>query len=347
MVKVGILGLGFMGLTHLKVYREHPHAKLVAVADQVKERLEGDLSGVVGNFMEAGERFDFSGVNTHETVDGLLDDPEVELVSICLPTFTHAEITRKALAKGKHVLCEKPMALREDDLDSMLEAARSSPGLLMIAQCIRFWPEYHRARALIRSGSLGEPRAARFERRSAFPTWGGWLGDESKSGGAIVDLSIHDIDFAHHTFGLPDTVRANGFVDLEKTVDYYQGTLRFGNVPVSIEGSWYPRGDYPFNAGFDILCDEGVLSFNIGLERPLTIFRVDGSSEKPTLAKGDGYSQEIDYVLECIEKGAKPDHSPPEESALSVRLALLLKESRQRDGVEMQVPESWRQPSDA
>ncbi len=337
MVKVGIIGLGFMGLTHLKVYRDHPRAKLVAVADQVKKRLEGDLSGVQGNIMGPGERFDFSDINTYETIEGILEDPEVELVSVCLPTFAHAEVTRRALEMGKNVLCEKPMALREEDLDSMLEAARAGSGRLMIAQCVRFWPEYVRAREIIQSGEIGAVRAARFERRSAFPTWGGWLGDESKSGGAIVDLSIHDIDFAHYLLGLPETVRAEGAVDLEKTYDWYQGTLKFGDVAVSIEGSWYHQGDFPFNAAFDILCDGGTISFSLGLQRPLTVFRADGSSEQPTLLEGDGYYHEIDYFLRCIEENRDPEESPPEASASSVRLALLLKESRARGGEQLPV----------
>lgn len=340
MTNVGIIGLGFMGLTHLRTYEKNPRARIVAVADQVKKRLEGDLSDVQGNTMGPGEKYDFSRMRTYETVDGILDDSEVELVSICLPTFTHAEITRKALARGKHVLCEKPMALTAADVDAMVEAAGASEGRLMVAQCIRFWPDYARAREIIRSGAVGQVRGARFERRSAFPTWGGWLGDESRSGGAIVDLSIHDIDFAHHLLGVPDRLRAEGHVNLDRTYDYYQGTLRFGDVPVSIGGAWYHQGEYPFSCSFDILCDDATLSFSSATERRLTVFHADGRKEEPTLAAGDGYEHEIAYFLDCLEKSRDPEVSPPEESATSVKLALLLRDSRARGGVEIDVAAS-------
>jgi predicted dehydrogenase len=337
MVKVGIIGLGFMGLTHLKVYQTHPRARLVAVADQVKKRLQGDLSGIQGNTMGPGERFDFSKLRAYETVEGILDDADVEMVSVCLPTSAHAGVATKALAKGKHVLCEKPMALVEPDLEAMLAAAKKAKGLLMVAQCIRFWPEYAAARDLILGGKLGAVRSARFERRSAFPTWGGWLGDESQSGGAIVDLSIHDIDFARHVFGLPRSVRAEGHADLSKRFDTYQGTLKYPGFAVQIEGSWYHPGEYAFNAGFDIVLDGGTISFSIGLKRPLTIYHGDGRSETPKLPDGDGYFHEIEYFLRCIEEKRRPERSPPEESAQSVRLALLLKQSRAGGGAELPV----------
>ncbi|MBI4586580.1 MAG: Gfo/Idh/MocA family oxidoreductase [Planctomycetes bacterium] len=342
MVKVGVIGLGFMGLTHLQVYLKHPKAKVVAVADQIKERLKGDLSGVQGNIMGPGRKFDFSKVKTYENAEDLLNHPEVDLVSVCLPTPAHAPIVKQALARGKHVLCEKPMAVTEAEVDAMVAAARASKGKLMVAQCIRFWPDYRKAREIVKSGSLGRVLAARFERKSGLPAWGGWLRDESKSGGAIVDLSIHDIDFAHHLLGIPESVRATGAVDLKKGFDHYQGTLRYGGAAVSLEGSWIFQGEYPFSMSFDILGEEGLLSFHSALNRPLTVYWANGRTERPGLTAGDGYFGEIDYFLSCIESGKAPELSPPEESAVSVKLALLLKESRRLGGEEMPVPEGWR-----
>ena len=342
MVKVGIIGLGFMGVTHLRAYMENPRVKLVAVADQVKARLEGDLSGVQGNIKGPGEKFDFSGLNTYETVEGLLGDPAVELVSICLPTPAHREVVEKALASGKHVLCEKPMALTVEDVDTMVETARASSSRLMIAQCIRFWPDYRKAREIVESGELGKVLSARFERMSCQPTWGGWLMDEKASGGMIVDLSIHDIDFAHHLLGAPDTVRAHGACDIPAGYDYSNVTMIHGGVPVKIEGGWLFPGEYPFSMAFDILCEKGILSFHSAQDRRLTVFKADGGNYRPDLRPGDGYAGEIDYLIDCIEKDEDPALSPPHESAISVKLALLAKESRERGGEELTVPAEWR-----
>ena len=342
MLNVGIIGLGFMGMTHLKIYTDHPGANLVAVADTVKKRLKGDLSGIQGNILGPGETFDFSDIKTYDTVDGILDDPEVDLVSICLPTFLHAENVIKALEKGKHVLCEKPMALSETDLDAMLTAERSAPGRLMIGQCLRFAPEYHIAREIVQTGELGSFRGARFERRSALPTWGGWLRDETKSGGAIIDLSIHDIDFVQYLLGVPQSVLAVGHADLEKGFDYYQGLLRFGDACVNIEGTWYHEGDFPFNAAFDIICDDGTVSFRLGHKKPLTIYRANGHTDKPHIDSRDGYYNEIDYFLEHLKSGREIERCTPRQTACSVRLGLLLKRSRAEGGKEFAVPTDWQ-----
>lgn len=343
MVKTGIIGLGFMGLTHLRAYQNHPGVRLVAVADQVEERLAGDLSGVQGNSMAPGERHDFSKLNTYREAVDLIRDPEVELVSICLPTSLHRELTVLALKEGKHVLCEKPMALSAEDLEQMMEADAKSSGKLMIAQCIRFWPEYRRAREIVHSGVLGSVLGARLERRSALPTWGGWLMREELSGGMILDLSIHDIDFTQHLLGVPDYVRATGSCDIEGGHDVYQAEMNYGEASVYIEGGWIFPGEYPFSMAFEILCEKGVLSFHTGLERPLTIFHADGKKEVPEVAEGDGYSGEIDYFVRCIQEDRDPELSPPSESAMSVRLGHLLKLSREKRGVIQEVPEEWRE----
>jgi predicted dehydrogenase len=338
-VKVGIVGLGFMGLTHLRAYRDHPRARLVAVSDQIEKRLAGDLSGVQGNFLAKGERYDFSGVSTYTTIDGIVDDPEVELLSVCLPSPFHREVTERALARGKHVLCEKPMALSAEDVDAMVAAAAASRGTLMVAQCIRFWPDYRKAREIAISGEIGRVVSARFSRLSPLPTWGGWLLDPAMSGGMILDLSIHDIDFAQHLLGMPETVRATGAADIAGGggYDYFQGTLSWGDVSVLVEAGWLFRGAYPFAMSFDIVCEGGVLSYHSGMNRSLTLYRKDGKREAPKLAPGDGYAGEIDYLLRAIAAGTRPELSPPEESAASVKLGLLLRESRETGGKEIAV----------
>ena len=342
MVKVGVVGLGFMGMPHPRVFLSHPKAELVAVSDTVAKRLEGDFEGLQGNFMAEGEKLDFSKLAKYETPTDMLDDPNVELVSVCLPTFLHADYVSEALAKGKHVLCEKPMGLSEEEVDRMVAADAASDATLMVGQCIRFWPEYRKAREIIQSGEIGAVRCARFGRRSALPGWSGWLADETRSGGMILDLSIHDVDFAHHLLGVPDSVRGSGAKSADGGFDHYHGTLQYGDVPVTIEGGWFTPGDYPFSMSFDIFCEGGLLSFDSGASRPLTIYKPDGNEETPDVLSGDGYEGEIDYLLECIESGSVPAMSPPNESALSVKLGLLLRESRSRNGAQIDVPSTWK-----
>ena len=342
MVKVGVVGLGFMGVTHLQAYEKHPRAKLVAVADRIAERLTGDLSGVQGNLAEGGKPFDFSEVNTYQDAADLFADPEVELVSICLPTPFHADLTRQALESGKHVLCEKPMGLTAEDCDAMVAAARANSARFMVAQCIRFWPDYRKAREIAQSGALGAILSARFTRQSAAAGWAEWLLDESRTGGVILDLAVHDIDFAQHLLGVPEKVCAVGARHAENKLDQFSATLTCGGVPVTVAGGWFFPGEYPFKMSFDIFCEKGVLSYDSATERPLTIFHADGTVETPELPEGDGYLGEVDYLISCIEKGCDPELSPAEESALSVKLALLVRDSRAQGGVELETPAAWR-----
>ena len=165
--------------------------------------------------------------------------------------------------------------------------------------------------------------------------------NEELSGGMILDLSIHDIDYSQHLLGLPDYVRSTGHCDIEGGYDVYQAELNYGEASVYIEGGWIFPGEYPFSMAFEIMCEKGILSFHTALERPLTIFKADGTKEVPELLPGDGYSGEIDYFVDCINDGKEPELSPPEESALSVKLGHLLKLSREKRGIIQEVPEIW------
>jgi len=155
MVKVGIIGLGFMGRMHLEDYQKHPEVKIVAVSDTIAKKLKGDLSGG-GNISTEKDIFDFTGIRTYEEADELIADEDVDLVDICLPTHLHAEFTIKALNKGKHVLCEKPMAGCLEECDSMIEAAEKAGKKLMIGQCLRFWPEYEVLKDYVENGKMGK-----------------------------------------------------------------------------------------------------------------------------------------------------------------------------------------------
>ena len=155
MVKVGLIGLGFMGRAHLQNYQKHSEVKLTAVSDSIAKRLKGDFS-VEGNIPTKKDIFDFAGIRTYEKADELIVDEGVDLVDICLPTHLHAEFTIKALNNGKDVLCEKPMAGNLEECNSMIAAAEKTGRKLMIGQCLRFWPEYEVLKDYVETGKMGK-----------------------------------------------------------------------------------------------------------------------------------------------------------------------------------------------
>src|ERR1039458_7240661 len=150
-----------------------------------EERPDGNLGG-------RGAKLDFSAVAKYASAEEAVLDPAVEAVDICLPTHLHERIAVLALAAGKHVLVEKPMALDGAAADRMIAAAERHGRVLMAAQVVRFIPPYRAAADILRSGRLGAVRAAIFRRRCAAPAWSAWLTDPAQSGGGVFDLLIHD-----------------------------------------------------------------------------------------------------------------------------------------------------------
>ncbi|HYP13391.1 MAG TPA: Gfo/Idh/MocA family oxidoreductase [Bryobacteraceae bacterium] len=174
-LRVGVLGLGFMGSTHVGAWQKVPQASLVAVCSSVEAKLQGDLRGISGNVAGASERHDFSHLKKYSRIDQLLSDPDIDAVDICLPTYLHADVARCALEAGKHVLVEKPLAISATAAAELLDVYRRSGRILMAAQVVRFFPQYGRLHDLLLSGRLGAVRSATLRRRCAAPTWSEWL----------------------------------------------------------------------------------------------------------------------------------------------------------------------------
>ncbi len=335
-MKLGMIGLGFMGLTHLKALRNIPDVELAVVCSNVPKALEGDLTDVGGNLGVEGEKFDFSRARKYSDWADAVRDPDIDAVDLCLPTHLHAPAAIAALESGKHVLVEKPFALNGEEADRIIEAAEKAGKIVMAAQVLRFFPDYVALIDIHRKGELGPMRAALFRRRCAAPTWGDWLPDPSKSGGGIVDLLIHDIDMAIHLFGLPEAVSAVGHEDLKRGIDIITGQLHYaGGGAVTITGGWHHPKSYPFSMEYTVSFDGGTAEYS-SAGRPPKLYREDGSEQELPKPDKDGYQAEIEYFLECARAGRKPERCPPEESAAAVKLARLFAEARKKKGEKLE-----------
>ena len=331
-MRIAVLGLGFMGVTHLKGMRSVPHAHLAAVHSRDAAKLSGDLRSIQGNLGGPGEQFDFSGVARYDSIEPVLADPSIEAIDICLPTHMHAEVAIEALRAGKHVLVEKPMALDADSARRMLTAAREQDRVLMCAQVLRFLPAYEVLRDAIGSGKLGAVRLAMFRRRCAAPAWSRWLADASQSGGGVFDLLIHDIDMCLHLFGRPDTVSATGYEALPSGVDIITAELHYPGLGTAfVTGGWHHPKSYPFSMEYTVVADGGTIDYS-SLGRDPTLYRSNGDVGLLPMTNADGYAAEIGYFVECCEKGQKPELCPPEQSLEAVELMRLLLEARNRNG---------------
>lgn len=332
LMRIAVIGLGFMGSTHLKAWRNVPDAQVTAVVSGDDKKLAGDLSAIQGNLGGPGEKMDFSRVKKYHTVDEALRDPEIEAVDICLPTDQHAPVSLAALRAGKHVLVEKPMALDGASADQMVAQARSSGRLLMTGQVLRFIGAYKTAAEIVKSRKLGAVRSALFRRRCAAPAWSRWLANSAVSGGGVFDLLIHDVDFCLYLFGSPAAVSATGYEDLPRGIDSIAATFDYPGIgSVVIAGGWHHPKAYPFSMEFTITGDLGTLDYSSS-GHPLALYGTDGEKHDLATPDTDWFAEELKYFIDCASRGRMPDRCPPEESAAAVKLALLMVESRRKNG---------------
>ncbi|MBI3209218.1 MAG: Gfo/Idh/MocA family oxidoreductase [Candidatus Solibacter usitatus] len=329
-MRIAVVGLGFMGMVHLKAIRNISRHSLAAVVSEDPVKLSGDLSAIAGNLGGPGEKMDFSTIGRYKNVDELLKDPKVDAVDLCLPTHLHEPVTLAALRAGKHVLVEKPMGIDGASCDRMIAEAEKQGRTLMVAQVLRFFPAYIALRDAL--PQLGAVRSAMFRRRCAGPAWAKWLVDKSKSGGGVFDLVIHDADQVIQHFGLPAEISATGHEDLSRGVDVMDSQLYYANgLVVTITGGWHHPKSYPFSMEYTVVCDGGTVEYSSAGREP-ALHRANGESEILPLPATDGYQGEIEYFLDCAESGRKPELCSPQDSAAAVRLTKLLEQSRSRNG---------------
>ena len=152
MIRVGVVGIGFMGMIHYLAYQKVRGAKVAAICTRDRKKLAGDWRGIQGNFGPPGTVMDLKGIKTYEDWHEMLADPEIDVIDICLPPALHGEVAIAAAKAGKHALVEKPIALDHATGRRMLQAAQRAGTLLLIAHVLPFVPEYAFARQMVQSG---------------------------------------------------------------------------------------------------------------------------------------------------------------------------------------------------
>lgn len=312
MLRVGIVGMGGMGWQHARRYPSLPEAEVTAIADLIPERLEprgsvqtnvSDTSPVVipPDVVRYGEGLD------------LIRDADVDVVDICLPTYLHADYAIAALEAERHVICEKPMALNPVDADRMVAAAERTGCLLMIAQVVRFWPEYEYLAELSRSQRYGALQSLNLWRVGGRPGWSpdNWFLDPALSGGAILDLHVHDVDYANAIFGMPASIFTTGRqTQAARAYDVVHACFNYETGPqIHMHAGW-AVGKIPFTAGFEAWFDEAFVRYTSGT---LQVFPEghDGEPLMPTFDSPDGYLNEMAYFLDCVSTGTQPVRCTP------------------------------------
>lgn len=301
-VGVGVIGLGFMGSTHVRAYNDAASlglCELVAVADKSAERLSGKPFAVGNINTGSAERlFDPARVRGYFDPRELLDNPRVHLVSICTHTDTHVDLAIAALQKGKHVLVEKPVALTSAETLRLAKVASESGTLCMPAMCMRFWPGWRWLRDAIQNATFGKVHSATFQRLGSPPTWAEFYTNINRSGGALIDLHIHDADFIRWCFGEPQSVTSTGTPMHVSTIYRYPG----GPSHVLAEGAQDYSPGFGFRMRYVVAFEHATADFDIS-RTPNLLLHSAGQSTPVELPEASGYHAEVRHLLNAIRDG--------------------------------------------
>jgi predicted dehydrogenase len=340
MLRVGLIGLGFMGRGHLGNYvrleKEEGPVKLVAICDIDKSKLEGEV--VKGNIETATSDNSLSKYNLYTDIDEMLSKEKIDVLDIALPTYLHAEVAVKALNKGMHVLCEKPMALNVEQCEAMIRAAKNNNKKLMIAQCLRFWPAYEYLKETVDKETYGKVVGAYFFRGGATPKWSydNWLLDKNRSGGCLMDQHVHDIDMINWLFGKPEMVSTigknvipgSGYDIVSTNYIYSDGKV------VNAQDDWTLNGDYGFEMLFRVNFERGNLVFERGT---LKVSPSVGQGFIPELDTDDGYYREINYFMNAILNDTNITTATVESTMQTIAIAQKEMESADNKGQFMRI----------
>ncbi|MEN6577099.1 MAG: Gfo/Idh/MocA family oxidoreductase [Phycisphaerales bacterium] len=322
MLRIGIAGFGFMGRMHFRQWKAIPGAQVVAICD-ANPNIQEDTKRAIGNIKGAEGEIDFAGIEVYQDFGRMLAKGKLDAISLTLPTYLHAECSKKALSRGVHVLCEKPMALTTAECNRMILAAAKSGKVLQIGHCVRFWPEYAKAKEIVDSGQYGKVVAGMFQRLGSAPGWSvdNWFIDEARSGGVALDLHIHDTDYVQYLLGMPKAVCSHGAKKPGGQLIHIVTEYEYGDDKVIVsEGGWGMSPTFGFEMSFNIILEKATLVYDCTRSPAFRVCPGEGQAFTPQVAAGDGYSQEIEHFVKTVRGEPVPQVLTLEQSRDSVRL---------------------------
>ncbi|MBX7255719.1 MAG: Gfo/Idh/MocA family oxidoreductase [Candidatus Hydrogenedentes bacterium] len=324
MLRIGVVGAGFMGRAHCQAYQQIPEVEEIHLLT---------LRHTVPQAKSLAA--EYSKIVAIETSLDALFEAGIHALDICTPTPSHASLLRAAIAQQTPVLCEKPIDLDFRRARALVAEADSAGVPLMVAQVIRFWPEYIYLRDTIRSGRLGALMHLAMERYSPMPGWsdGDWFRNLEASGGALFDLHVHDIDFARDVLGLPRAISCCGRTRDHKAYTDVFTTLVF-DAPYTVTAfaSYEMPRSVPFRMKYRALFESGMLEYDIQQKPTLVEYDENVRSAIDLSSEVNGYRAECSYFARCVARREAPDEASGSSAAETIRLLHLVHDSAARQG---------------
>lgn len=302
MLKVGLVGCGGISGAHVPGWQKLDDCELVAICDVRPEMMDK-----------------YPGPRRYLDFDEMLEKEELDILDICLPTYLHADFSVKAMEKGINVICEKPISLNRNDVERVYGCAKEHGVKFMIAQVLRFWPEYEKIKEFYDNKTYGKLLSGYMKRLGNCPqwSWDNWMKDEKRSGYVPFDLHIHDLDYMVYAFGKPSNTICHR--SKRDSQDYLVATYEYDGFFITAESSWY-GAPHPFKSGFRFEFEEAVVVKDeqglIVYENNGKIFNLTGNeqaSDVINLPQSDAYANEIEYFRDCVVNNKPADKVKADE----------------------------------
>lgn len=292
MKRVALVGLGFIGKNHLEAYQQMENVKVSAICTKNKH-----------------DAIAYASIPLVSDYDALLNDEAIDVVDLCVPTYLHEEFIIKAAKAKKHIICEKPLTLTKASADRIYEEVQQNGVRLFVGQVLRFWPEYKTIKDYQEKRHLENIELVHARRLGQLPSWSTWFQHPEKSGGALFDLHLHDIDFVYYLLGEVDRVYAVGTQNQFGAWNHIMTTLSFkGGAKAFIEASHRMPEGYPFTMAFRIQGNKQTIDFELkALENIDQInggkftFYDEGSKTDILIQQENSFQAELRYFIDCLE----------------------------------------------
>lgn len=323
MKKIGLVGLGFIGKVHLQAYQQMKSAQVTAIYTK--------------NDIDTKEFSNGNDLTITKNYDELLENSEIDIIDICLPTYLHEEYIIKAAKAGKHIICEKPLTLSTESAKRIVKAVQLNNVKLFVGHVLRFWPEYEVIKSYSQKNQLQDIEIVHAQRLGQFPKWSKWFKYPEKSGGALFDLHIHDVDFVTYLLGEAKSVYSVGSRNQYGAWNHVMTTITFKNNSIAyVEASQRMPSQYPFTMSFRAQNRENLIELNI--RSGDNIENIDGANNQllyyandqmtpVEVQVADAFQRELSYFVTCIENNEENEIIPLEQALYTLRLLESIQQS--------------------
>ncbi len=330
MLNVAVLGSGWAGNVHLNIYHKNKDTNIVGIfgipIDQTKK---------------IAEKFN---CKAYDNFNKLFSENKIDIVSICLPTYLHAEYLEKCMNQNVNIFCEKPLTIDYKEAEKIQKMFHNYDKKIMFGYVHRFMGGHEKVKEYLLTKKYGNIKSFYIYMLGPMPTWGSWFPNEKLSGGGILDVGIHELDYVYWLLGFPEKVYSVGS-RISGTNNWAQAFTVFkyqGDLHAVLEVNQNMPKPFPYHSGYRATFEDAVLVFSFaapekaeeGIDPDFAEggnLRVYENSEKfgkdISIDKTDGYEKEIYYFIDKVMNNKPIDTSTLEDAVNGVKLYNLVKDS--------------------